>query len=138
MPIHGAATSSSVAVHSLDPLLDDVLTIAGEARAYLLDSRPSPAPGEPVLSPLYEAAELSRVSARLGYCAAWLLARRAVHAGELSVEQAAERRWRLEGQEVCGEDPIGVRPLPPRLSALCERSLAVYRRVERLDQRLDG
>ena len=90
------------------------------------------------LAPLHEAAELSRVSARLGYCTAWLLTRRAVQAGELSREEAVEPRWRLEGQEVCTRPPLDAGQLPERLLALSERSLAVYRRVERLDRQLDG
>jgi regulator of CtrA degradation len=137
MSKHQAAGEGVTAiVASVDPLLDDVLAIAGETRAYLLAAGGAPSPGAPALAPLYEAAELSRVSARLGYCAAWLLTRRAVQAGELSSEEALAPHWRLEGQTVCGDGAVTLAPLPSRLVELGERSLAVYRRVERLDRNL--
>jgi regulator of CtrA degradation len=121
---------------SIDPVLDDVLAIAEQARDYLRCGR-GPR-GSTGLAPLYEAVELSRISARLGYCTAWLLARRAVHTGELSQEEAIQPRWRLEGQEICGREPVDADQLPPELATLCARSLAVYQRIERLDRQLDS
>jgi regulator of CtrA degradation len=131
-------TPSGVAV--LDGLLNETLGVAAQARVYLTGCPRADLStvGNP-LAPLVEACELSRLAARLGFCVSWLLARRAVHAGGLSHEEARQPRWRLEGAETClvgGADARG--ELPTDLRDLLDRSLAIYRRVARLDRRLDA
>lgn len=132
------AASSGVAV--LDGLLNETLRLAVEARGYLADGEgPGGGDADARLPRLVEACELSRLSARLSYCICWLLARRAVQEGAFGEEESREPRWRLEGMEICldgGTDRPG--ELPPPLRDLLDRSLALYRRVARLDRRLDA
>ena len=137
------ATPKGVAM--LDGLLNETLLLAHRARAYIAESAPSvahgrgAAHGEAALGPLVEACELSRLSARLGFCVAWLLARRAAHEGELTAEEAAGPDWRLEGGAVCFDQGAGASgKLPPALLELLDQSRALYLRVSRLDRRLDG
>lgn len=131
------ATPKGVAM--LDGLFNETLLLAHRARAYVAESgRPHEA-GEAPLVPLIEACELSRLSARLGFCVAWLLARRAVHEGELTAEEAARPDWRLEHSAVCLDDGTQAPgELPPALAEMLEQSRALYVRVARLDRRLDG
>lgn len=137
------ATPKGVAM--LDGLFNETLLLAHRARAYIAESAPDAvhrqgvARGEAALGPLVEACELSRLSARLGFCVAWLLARRAAHQGELTVEEAAGPDWRLEGGAVCFDHGAGTPgELPPALVEMLDQSRALYLRVARLDRRLDG
>lgn len=80
--------------------------------------------------------ESMRVTSRLTQVMAWLLAQKAVHAGEMTAEQAASDDFALSGGEVC-TDPAGPEneDLPSGLRSLLERSHRLYMRVERLDER---
>ncbi len=79
--------------------------------------------------------ERLRLTTRLTQIMAWLLLQRAVHAGELSPEQAAAPSSRLGGQEIC-HDRRGERmqTVPSRLRDLLLRSRKLYQRVARLDE----
>jgi regulator of CtrA degradation len=96
-------------------------------------------PGEktrlpPAISMLCSVESL-RLTARLTQIMAWLLFQRAVHAGEVSPEQAAEPSNRLGGQEVCN-DRKGehIEALPGGLRDLLLRSRKLYQRIARLDE----
>ena len=80
--------------------------------------------------------ESMRVTSRLTQVMAWLLAQKAVHAGEMSREQAASDDFALSGGEIC-TDPSGPdnEALPEGLRSLLERSHRLYMRVARLDER---
>ncbi|WP_448206886.1 DUF1465 family protein [Azospirillum sp. sgz302134] len=80
--------------------------------------------------------ESMRVTSRLTQVMAWLLAQKAVHAGEITREQAAGEEFALSGGDVC-TDPSGPDngALPEGLRSLLERSYKLYMRVARLDER---
>jgi hypothetical protein len=70
---------------------------------------------------------------------AWSLTQKAVHAGEITRDQAAEPRRRLGGQEIClGTADLSHQALPDRLTRLLTRSLSLYQRVQRLDRLVAG
>ena len=122
----------------LGALLEETLGIARETRD--LVSRPAPATGDPgsLLAELERAVETGRIATRVSACMAWLLARRAVGAGELTPEQAREREWRLlplEGELWEEETPAAEAGELARLAARAER---LYARVRRLDRSLDA
>ncbi|AWK87956.1 DUF1465 family protein [Azospirillum thermophilum] len=79
--------------------------------------------------------ESMRVTSRLTQVMAWLLAQKAVHAGELTKQQGASEEFALSGGEVCS-DPSGPEneTLPAGLRSLLERSHKLYMRVARLDE----
>jgi regulator of CtrA degradation len=74
------------------------------------------------------------VTSRLTQTMAWLLAQKAVHAGELTITEAASDDYALSGGEIC-LDPSGPDngDLPHGLRSLLERSYHLYVRVARLD-----
>jgi len=85
------------------------------------------------------AGESMRVTTRLMQAASWLLVQRAVHEGEMSVEDARGDRYRLGSKEICfGGREEGVDLLPATLRDLLERSDNLYRRIARLDDDLFG
>jgi regulator of CtrA degradation len=80
--------------------------------------------------------EALRVTARLTQVMAWLLAQKAIQAGELSTAEVVERNDRLTDIAVCmDEEPEDeIVGLPARFRELLERSHRLYIRVARLDE----
>jgi regulator of CtrA degradation len=88
---------------------------------------------------LLYASESLRVTTRLLQAASWLLVQRAVHEGDMRVEDAARDRYRLGSKDIClGELTDGMECLPPKLQDLLKRSAALYQRIARLDEILFG
>ncbi len=78
--------------------------------------------------------EMSRITMRLTSVMAWLMARKAVVAGQISPDDATAN-YRIDGEEYClarYEDLYEV--TPDYLVDLLERSYQLYLRVWRLDQ----
>ncbi|MDX1484040.1 MAG: DUF1465 family protein [Alphaproteobacteria bacterium] len=81
------------------------------------------------------ALETSRLTSRLTHVMAWLLARKAVFAGELTPAEAAEPPYVLERNEILAADEAAQHEnLPETLSDLMVRSHRLYIRVSRLDE----
>lgn len=138
MPKTGSMSEAPMeAAVGLDALYDEALALAYTARDYAL-AAVCRQEVDASLDRLIASRELSRVTARLGFCIAWLLTRRAVLAGELTPAQAREESWRLGGQAVCLDDgePCPAE-LPPRLRSLMAASDRLYRRIARLDHLLE-
>ena len=88
---------------------------------------------------LLYAGESMRVTTRLMQAASWLLIQRAVHDGEMRIEDAAGERYRLGSKEIClGGRAEAVEMLPETLRDLLVRSDNLYRRIARLDDVLFG
>lgn len=81
----------------------------------------------------------TRVSARLIQVMTWLLAMKALLAGEISPEQFGSPQYALMSSEEC-ENATGTDSpeLPPGLRSLLERSHALYARIQRLDEMVRG
>ena len=114
----------------------------GEAMSLLLEARDYLAYAEPVdrarLAPLDRlqlCCETMRLTARLTEIMAWLLAQRAVHAGEITQAEALGENRALGDVAVC-VDALDAREtaMPRGLVSLLERSRALYIRVSRLDE----
>ncbi|KZD03360.1 DUF1465 family protein [Oceanibaculum pacificum] len=82
--------------------------------------------------------EALRVTSRLTHAMAWVMVQKAVGSGEMTVQEARDERHRLGGQQVCLHEPEEDLDLPPHLDSLLSRSLAIYRRIERLDRQHGG
>ncbi len=88
---------------------------------------------KPTERPIY-ATEMTRVTMRLTSVMAWIMVRRAIHAGRIEEEKAAQD-YRLDGTEICLESSIGATDeMPHYLGYLADRSRQLYERVHRLDQ----
>ncbi|MEI7610227.1 MAG: DUF1465 family protein [Rhodospirillaceae bacterium] len=116
---------------------DETMTLLIEARNYALYHDPI---DQRTLTPAARLAvsfEALRVTSRLAQVMAWLLAQKAVHAGELSPEEGAGEEYALSGGAVCS-DPDGPEnlALPTGLRSLLERSYSLYTRVHRLDEQV--
>ncbi|MGB8842490.1 MAG: DUF1465 family protein [Aliidongia sp.] len=79
--------------------------------------------------------EAMRLTARLTHVMAWLLAQKAVHAGEITLAEAAAEPFSLGGRSTClAENPDVVALGDAWLNGLLDRSMRLYLRVSRLDE----
>lgn len=113
---------------------DETMALLIEARNYIAYHE---ATDQKKLAPhtrLQVSYESMRVTSRLTQVMAWLLAQKAVHAGELTREQVATEEYALSGGDIC-LDPSGPdnEELPAGLRSLLDRSYRLYVRVSRLD-----
>ena len=112
----------------------------GEAMDLLVEAREYLAHREPIdretLAPLQRlrfCCETMRLTARLTQIMAWLLAQRAVFAGEMSQRDALADHGALADVVICmAEDTVPA--MPQRLASLLDRSRRLYVRVARLDE----
>ncbi|WP_114394380.1 DUF1465 family protein [Oleisolibacter albus] len=115
-------------------LYDETMALLVEARNYVAYQEASDQRSLPPAVRLQVSYESMRVTSRLTQVMAWLLAQKAVHAGELTQAQAVGEEFALSGGSVCS-DPAGAdnEVLPMGLRSLLERSHSLYMRVERLE-----
>jgi regulator of CtrA degradation len=87
--------------------------------------------------PIY-AGEMTRITMRLTSVMAWIMVRRAIHAGRIESSKA-QMDYRLDATDIClTQDPLSLAKLPNHMIYLSERSLALYERVFRLDEMVYG
>jgi len=130
---------SQTTVAFFDSTFEEALALTREARDYLTHGEPQDrhhlTPNERMLA----SCEAMRLTSRLTQVMAWLLVQKAVHAGEMTREEAKAPEFRLSGKSVCEETVPPVEgQLQPRLAELLERSHSLYQRVARLDALQDG
>jgi regulator of CtrA degradation len=102
------------------------------ARDYLALSEPGERRALAPMERLAMTSETMRLTVRLTHIMAWLLAQRAVQAGELDPDAALDRPLAEWAVCMAGTDQDG--RLPPLLADLLERSRRLYVRVARLDE----
>ena len=131
-------TDASQSVAYFDNTLEEAMALTREARDYLAYQESGDLVKLNPVARLVASCESMRLTARLTQVVAWLLVQKAVHAGELTREEAREQCYRLSGREICEDtDPLSEETLPDRLSELLARSHQLYIRVARLDTMLD-
>lgn len=82
--------------------------------------------------------EMSRITLRLSSVIAWIMAQRAVVAGQMQAEEACIH-YALDFQDVCLiHDPAHKNTLPSYMCYLLDRTLELYQRVQRLDIQARG
>lgn len=113
---------------------DEAMALLIEARNYIAYHEAVDQRSLPPHVRLQVSYQSMRVTSRLTQVMAWLLAQRAVYAGELTWEQLTSEEFALAGGQVC-DDPSGPEDetLPAGLRKLLERSYHLYVRVSRLD-----
>lgn len=121
-------------IHLLHKTLDETMALLVRARDYMSYAVPSSQPGLLPAERLQISCEAMRVTARLSHVMAWLLAQKAVQAGEISPTAAASA-YSLSDDDMCllegGAETAAA--LPEGLRDLLEKSRALYVRVTRLD-----
>jgi regulator of CtrA degradation len=84
------------------------------------------------------ATESMRLTTRLMQLASWLLLQRALHAGELTQEEAVSEKHRINLSDIgSGQTLQGGETLPEPLKMLIERSLRLHHRIQKLDHVLN-
>ena len=128
-----------------DNLHEEALTLLIEARNYIRDLRSRKEDATDARPPLEntdfldQTLETMRLTSRLTQVMAWLLAQRAVSAGEITAKEGASKRFKLSGQSVClDHNPAENDHLPQELRSLLQRSHTLYLRVSRLDEQISG
>ncbi len=138
----GASTTVSTAVQTVayfDSTFDEALALTRQARDYLAYQEKADLANLSPVGRMAASCESMRMTARMTQVVAWLLVQKAVHAGELTRDEAAQSKYRLAGHEICDDiEPLAVEPLPDRLNELLARSHQMYQRVARLDTLLDS
>ncbi len=127
----------------LDRTFDEGVALTMEARNYIAYHEQADRREFDLSRCLQVGYQHTRVSARLIQVMTWLLAMKALLAGEISPEQFASPQYALNESEECdSESGPDVVELPPGLRSLLERSYGLYMRVQRLDsmvrQKLDA
>ncbi|MEI6557588.1 MAG: DUF1465 family protein [Rhodospirillaceae bacterium] len=116
---------------------DETMALLIEARNYAAYREPT---DQRTLSPnvrLQVSYESLRVTSRLVQVMAWLLAQKAVHAGELTQEEGASEEYALSGGTICSDSAgTATEALPAGLVSLLDRSHRLYLRVQRLDEQV--
>lgn len=129
-------TGSRLTIRVVNALHTEAMLLADEVRAYFDDAgrtdREALSPGLRVGF----SCESLKVTTRLMHVIAWLLARRAVHSGELAPAQMSARHRRLG--EAADSDPDLLAQLPAQARQLIEASRDLYARVGRLEQEIDA
>lgn len=114
---------------------DETMSLLLASRDYLAAAQPADAIGLKPIDRLRVNCEAMRLTTRLTQIMAWLLAQRAVFAGEMGRMQAASDEFRLSADSVCMADSEAAEHvLPARLRELLDESRRLYVRVARLDE----
>jgi len=114
---------------------DEAMALLVEARDYVAGREARDRERLGIDARLRACSETMRLTARLTQIMSWLLAQRAVHAGEMATGDIVARWEPLAAVGICMEEE-GDRAdgLPPALVSLLERSRRLYVRVARLDE----
>ncbi|HZS82369.1 MAG TPA: DUF1465 family protein [Stellaceae bacterium] len=115
---------------------DEAMSLLVEMRDYVAHAEPRDRAGLSPAEGVRFCCATLRVTARLTQIMAWLLAQRAVHAGELSNAEIVAKNGPLAAIAVCmeGEDEAELAGLPRYFRDLLDRSHRLYIRVARLDE----
>jgi regulator of CtrA degradation len=114
---------------------DETLDMIVEARNYMAHVEPRERRSSDGVKGLRLNCEALRVTSRLTQVLAWLMTQRAVHYGEITLEEACGQDYRLSGRDVCLDAAsIDDLTLPSGLRSLLARSFSLYQRVSRLEE----
>ena len=81
--------------------------------------------------------EMMDIIARLSHVLSWLIAQKAVRAGEITIEESLEPKWQLSSAIVCmNTDYEADESIPERLRHFMVQSRNLFERVERLERQL--
>jgi regulator of CtrA degradation len=118
----------------IDRTFDEGIALTLEVRNYIAYHEQADRREYDLSRCLHVGYQHTRVSARLIQVMTWLLAMKALLAGEISPEQFAAPQYALNTSAECDSDTGPEQgELPPGLRSLLERSYALYARIQRLD-----
>lgn len=134
-PKTGLSGTGNAGTAFFSKTFDETLAMLEEAYGYLRHNHPIADDLDDPLDILVVRAEAFRLSSRLMQAAAWLLVQRAVHNGEIDLQDVrSDPKYRLGARQVCRDDSMHDHSaIPGPLADLLARSLNLYVRIERLD-----
>lgn len=122
----------------LPGVFNETLSLLFDAHHYFQSRGPDEQATIDPAKRIYYASEMSRVTLRLTSAMAWLMVRRAVLAGRIEEEEAANA-YRLGAAEACTAiAPEILGAMPRYLIYLSQRSTNLYARIQRLDHEIYG
>lgn len=123
-----------VGSNTFHELFEHGMALVEDTATYLDSEGREAAKGLPRPASMAYATESMRLTTRLMQLASWLLLQRAVHEGEMTLEQAAKEKSkvRIHGLSTPSEGP-GWEELPDKLRRLVSASVDLQQRVQRLD-----
>jgi regulator of CtrA degradation len=137
---HGADEAISfgekyVVSDSFKDVFREGMALVEEAASYLEGTGRSEAKKLPPELSFAYATESMRLTTRLMQLASWLLIRRAVNEGEMSIEQAEEEENKVKLKSIGSlARAKGYEGLPAEMQDLVDRSLRFYDRILKLDR----
>lgn len=132
-PVGGV--SGSMGTIFFSSTYEETLSLVREARDYLSGRGREDVQQLDQAGSFAYATESLRLTTRLTESMAWLFYQRAIHEGEVRPEDVPPEELHLQHQDSClTENSIHLELLPELLAVLMERSVLLYRRIERLDQ----
>ena len=123
------------ATNLLDRTFDEGVALTLEVRNYIAYHEQADRREYDLTRCLEVGYQHTRISARLIQVMTWLLAMKALLAGEISPEQFAAPQYALNIGEECSEDTntAEIESLPQGLRQLLDRSQLLFARIQRLD-----
>jgi regulator of CtrA degradation len=116
---------------------DEAMALMVEARNYMAFVEHRERRKAEMMIGLRMSCEAMRVTSRLTQVMAWLMMQRAVHEGEIDMDDALSEANRLSGLDVCLDQSFGHdETLPQGLRSLLDRSLRLYQRIARLENQM--
>ena len=114
---------------------DEANALLVEARDYVKWQAPVDAERLSPLDRLKVSCEAMRVTARLTQVMAWLMLQKAVHAGELTAQEAQSEAFQILKSQTCLDNSSEEdEEIPMRLKVLLHDSYGIYVRILRLDE----
>lgn len=125
-------------VSFMDGTYREALSLTREIRDYIAHQWRRDCEDLPPVERLTASCESMRLTSRATQIMAWLFVQKALHAGEITREEACAPERRLAEQSICMQThhEKGI-VLPERLTQLLQRSHDLYARIQRLDAQLD-
>lgn len=119
----------------IDTLYVEAMVLADEARAYFDEHGRADRERLAPIDRVAFSCESLKVTTRLMHVIAWLLTRKAIHAGEIEGAAAGRESMRLGMAEVT-EGAVS-QSMPEQARTLIDTSMDLYARVSRIDRDLD-
>ncbi|MEQ9641229.1 MAG: DUF1465 family protein [Alphaproteobacteria bacterium] len=119
-------------------LFDEALTLVRDSRDYIAQRGRDDSRALPPAGGLAYSVETMRLTTRMTHIMAWLLMQRAYAEGEYEDAPVEAGAMRLGGADVCLGEPVVEAELPSALAELMRRSERLFRRIQRLDDDLEG
>jgi regulator of CtrA degradation len=118
----------------LDKTYEDVYALLLEARGYMAHISPMLREHMVADDRLFVTYQSTRLTSRLLEMMSWLMAQKAIHNREISLDDARKQGFIISNDAICARsDEETAAILPEGLKSMLKRSASIYERLYRLD-----